>query len=56
VFGLKCASDEERLDKESMMARGKRYQPELVVNLLRQNEVAVANGKTAAQVVSTRRS
>jgi hypothetical protein len=26
------------------MARGKRYQPEQVVNLLRQIEVAVANG------------
>jgi hypothetical protein len=31
------------------MARGKRYQPEQVVNLLRQMEVAVANGKTTAQ-------
>jgi len=31
------------------MARGKRYQPEQVVNLLRQIEVAVANGKTTAQ-------
>ena len=31
------------------MSRGKRYQPEQVVNLLRQIEVAVANGKTAAQ-------
>jgi putative transposase len=28
------------------MARGKRYEPEHVVNLLRQIEVAVANGKT----------
>jgi putative transposase len=28
------------------MARGKRYQPEQVVNLLRQIEVAIANGKT----------
>jgi transposase-like protein len=28
------------------MARGKKYQPEQVVNLLRQIEVAVANGKT----------
>ena len=27
------------------MARGKRYQPEQVVNLLRQIEVAVADGK-----------
>src|SRR4030088_3771976 len=31
------------------MARGKRYQPAQVVNLLRQIEVAVANGKTTAQ-------
>jgi hypothetical protein len=31
------------------MARGKRYQPEQVVNLLRQIDVAVANGKTTAQ-------
>ena len=31
------------------MARGKKYQAEQVVNLLRQIEVAVANGKTTAQ-------
>ena len=31
------------------MARGKRYRLEQVVNLLRQIEVAVANGKTTAQ-------
>src|ERR1700722_1483648 len=31
------------------MSRGKRYQPEQVVNLLGQIEVAVANGKTTAQ-------
>jgi putative transposase len=31
------------------MARGKKYQPEQVVNLLRQIETAVANGKTTAQ-------
>ncbi len=31
------------------MGRGKKYQPEQVVNLLRQIEVAVANGKTTAQ-------
>jgi transposase-like protein len=31
------------------MGRGKRYQPEQVVNLLRQIEVAVANGKATAQ-------
>ncbi len=30
------------------MGRGKRYQPEQVVNLLRQIEIAVANGKTTA--------
>jgi putative transposase len=29
------------------MGRGKKYQPEQVVNLLRQIEVGVANGKTA---------
>jgi putative transposase len=28
------------------MGRGKKYQPEQVVNLLRQIEVAIANGKT----------
>jgi len=28
------------------MARGKRYQAEQVVNLLRQIEVAIANGKS----------
>ncbi len=31
------------------MGRGKKYQPEQVVNLLRQIEVAVANGKTTVQ-------
>lgn len=30
------------------MGRGKKYQPEQVVNLLRQIEVGVANGKTTA--------
>jgi putative transposase len=30
------------------MGRGKKYQPEQVVNLLRQIEVAVTNGKTTA--------
>ncbi len=30
------------------MGRGAKYQPEQVVNLLRQIEVAVANGKTTA--------
>ena len=31
------------------MARGKRHTPEQIVSLLRQIEVAVANGKTTAQ-------
>jgi hypothetical protein len=31
------------------MARGKRYQPEQVVNLLRQIEVAVADGKSTTE-------
>jgi putative transposase len=31
------------------MARGKKYQPEHVVNLLRQIEVSVANGKSTDQ-------
>jgi putative transposase len=31
------------------MARGKRYQPGQVVNLLRQIKVALVNGKTTAQ-------
>jgi transposase-like protein len=31
------------------MGRGKRYQPEQVVNLLRQIEVAIANGKATEQ-------
>jgi transposase-like protein len=31
------------------MARGKKYQPEEVVNLLRQIEVSVANGKSTDQ-------
>ena len=30
------------------MGRGKKYQPEQVVNLLRQTEVSIANGKTTA--------
>lgn len=37
------------LDKESTMGRGKKYQPEQVMKLLRQIEVAVANGKTTAR-------
>jgi putative transposase len=31
------------------MGRGKKYQPEQVVNLLREIDVSVANGKTTAQ-------
>ena len=31
------------------MGRGKKYQPEQVVNLLRQIEVAVANGKASKE-------
>ena len=31
------------------MGRGKKYNPEQVVNLLQQIEVAVANGKTTSQ-------
>lgn len=31
------------------MGQGKKYQPEQVMNLLRQIEVAVANGKTTIQ-------
>jgi len=34
------------LDKESIMGLAKKYQPEQVVNPLRQIEVAVSNGKT----------
>ena len=30
------------------MGRGKKYQPEQVVNLFRQIEVVIANGKTTA--------
>jgi len=37
------------------MSRGKRYQPEQVVNLLRQIEVGVANGKTAVALYLARR-
>lgn len=45
-----CASAQERhWPEESKMARGRRYQPEQAVNLLRQIEVAVADGKTTAQ-------
>jgi putative transposase len=48
--GLLCTSDQETdWKEESKIGRGKRYQPEQVVNLLRQIEVAVANRKTTAQ-------
>jgi hypothetical protein len=33
------------------MARGKRHNPEQIVNVLRQIEVAIANGKTTAAAV-----
>jgi len=33
------------------MARGKKHNPEQVVNLLRQIEVAVANGKTQTAAI-----
>ena len=33
------------------MERGKRYEPEEVVNLLRQIEVAITNGKTTAMSI-----
>lgn len=39
---------ETGLIKKQKMARGKKHTPEQVVNLLRQIEVAVANGKTTA--------
>jgi len=39
--------ESERLDeKELEMAKGMKHTPEQIVNLLRQIEVAVANGKT----------
>jgi putative transposase len=51
VPGKFCASEKHKklAWEELCMGRGKRYQPEQVVNLLRQIEVAVANGKTTAQ-------
>jgi transposase-like protein len=51
VPGNFCTSEKpKKLAREELvMARGKRYQPEQVVNLLRQIEVAVAKGKTTAQ-------
>jgi len=49
VPGLKCASGEERHWTRRAYRRGKKYQLEQVLNLLRQIEVAAANGKTTAQ-------
>jgi hypothetical protein len=42
-----CQRERETLDKESIWHEG-RTTPEQVVNLLRQIEVAVANGKTTS--------
>ena len=47
--GLKCASGEERHWTRRAYRRGKKCQLEQVLNLLRQIEVAAANGKTTAQ-------
>jgi hypothetical protein len=41
-----CQWIRETLDKESIWDEAMEYQPEQVVNLLRQIEVAIANGKT----------
>ncbi len=41
--------EERHIGQGEHMGRGKKYQPEQVVKLLRQVEVAVANGKTTAQ-------
>jgi hypothetical protein len=38
------------------MAKGKKHTPEQIVNLLRQIEVAIANGKTTAQACTGRHS
>jgi hypothetical protein len=47
--GSICASGEEKLEQGASMGLGKKYQPEQVVNLLRQIEGAVANGKSTDQ-------
>jgi hypothetical protein len=44
VPGLKCTSGEERHWTRRAYRRGKKYQLEQVLNLLRQIEVAAANG------------
>jgi putative transposase len=51
VPGLLCTSGNDRNwdEKELGMARGKKHSAEQIVNLLRQIEVAIANGKTTAQ-------
>jgi len=51
VPGDFCTSREEtKLEQEEMaMARGKKHTAEQIVNLLRQVEVGVANGKTLPQ-------
>jgi putative transposase len=41
--------DKRHIGQGEREGRGKKYQPEQVVNLLRQIEVAAANGKTTAQ-------
>jgi putative transposase len=46
---LICTSERETHWTRRAYGTGKKYQPEQVVNLLRQIEVAVANGKTTAQ-------
>jgi putative transposase len=51
VPGLLCTSGNDRnWDEKGLgMARGKKHSAEQIVNLLRQIEVAIANGKTTAQ-------
>jgi hypothetical protein len=49
VLGHFCDSEEETLEQGEGIAGGKKYQPEQVVNLLRQIEVAVANGNSTEQ-------
>jgi hypothetical protein len=44
-----CQWKRETPDKESKWHQANEYQPEQVVNLLRQIEAAIANGKATAQ-------
>ena len=44
--GLNVPVDKRDTGQGERLGRGKKYQPEQVVNLLRQIEVAVANGKS----------